>query len=148
MLRPCMAGDLARLRRLFEGAAFPGSGCGNRTFRSILSFTKWLLVTFRVIYLMEMKKTVFGFVGLYGMKPGERLILSIAIFNPEDRGKGYGTEALGLLLPHLGKRGLAGEVIAEVSGTNTRSLSFFKEAGFVVTGSKDDRIVLSKKIGS
>jgi RimJ/RimL family protein N-acetyltransferase len=109
---------------------------------------KWLLLTFQVIYLIEMGKTVLGFVGLYNVKPEKNLNLSVELFNPDDRGKGYGTDALGLLLPYIQEKGLAEEVVAEVSSTNTRSLSFFAKAGFEIIGHKDARIVLSKKLSS
>jgi diamine N-acetyltransferase len=95
---------------------------------------------------MEREKAVLGFVGLYDVKPGKSLKLSITIFNPDDLGKGYGTDALDLLFPYLQKTGLAEEVVAEVAGANTRSLSFFTKAGFEVIGRKDDRIVFLKKL--
>jgi hypothetical protein len=147
-LCPCRARDLSCLRKLFEKATFPIPGAGQKTFRSLPSFAKWLLLTFQVIYLIEIEKTVLGFVGLYNMKPGKSLNLSIALFDPDDWGKRYGTDALGLLLPYLQKKGLAEEVVAEVESTNTPSLSFFAKAGFEIIGHKDDRIVLSKKLSS
>jgi L-amino acid N-acyltransferase YncA len=147
-LRPCRTGDLPCLRKLFEKAALPVPGAGQKTFRSLPSFVKWLLLTFQVIYLIEREKTVTGFVGLYNVKPGKSLNLSIALFDPGDQGKGYGTHALGLLLPYLQKKSLAEEVIAEVESTNARSLSFFAKAGFEIIEHKDDRIVLSKKLSS
>jgi ribosomal protein S18 acetylase RimI-like enzyme len=147
-LRPCRAGDFSCLRKLFEKAAFPIPGAGQKTFRSLPSFVKWLLLTFQIIYLIEREKAVLGFVGLYNVKPGESLYLSIGLFDPDDWGKGYGTDALGLLFPYLQKRGLTKEVVAEVSSTNTRSLSFFAKAGFEIIGNKDDRMVLSKKLSS
>jgi RimJ/RimL family protein N-acetyltransferase len=109
---------------------------------------KWLLLTFQVIYLIEMEKKLLGFIGLYNMKPGKSLNLSIAVFDPDDRGKGYGTDALGLLLPYLQKKGLAEEVVAEVASANMRPLSFLAKAGFEIIGHKDERIVLSKKLSS
>jgi RimJ/RimL family protein N-acetyltransferase len=131
---------------LFEGADFALPETGRKTVYSLPFFTKWLLRTFQVIYLMEVGKTVPGFVGLYDIKPGNSLKLSIAIFSPENRGKGYGTEALGLLIPYLQKKGLAQEVIAEVSSANVGSLSFFSKAGFQITQRSDDRIMLSKNL--
>jgi RimJ/RimL family protein N-acetyltransferase len=131
---------------MFEKGAFPVPGAGQKTFRSLPSFVTWLLLTFQVIYLMEVEKTVLGFVGLYNMEPGKSLNLSIALFDPDNRGKGYGTRALGLLLPYIQKKGLAEKVVAEVASTNTRSLSFFAKAGFEIIGHKDDRIVLSKEL--
>jgi GNAT superfamily N-acetyltransferase len=147
-LRPCGAADLSCLHKLFEEATSPIPGAGQKAFRSLPSFVKWLLLTFQVIYLIEMGEKALGFVGLYKMKPGKSLNLSIALFDPDDWGKGYGTDALGLLLPYLQKKGLAEEVVAEVESTNTPSLSFFAKAGFEIIGHKDDRIVLSKKLSS
>jgi N-acetylglutamate synthase-like GNAT family acetyltransferase len=147
-LRLCRARDFACLRILFEGAASPIPGSGQRTFRSLPSFVKWLLLTFQVIYLIEAEKTTLGFVGLYNMKPAKRLKLSIMMFNPHDRGKGHGRDALELLLTYLQKKGLAEEVVAEVASTNMLSLSFFERAGFEIVEQKDGLIVLSKKLSS
>jgi ribosomal protein S18 acetylase RimI-like enzyme len=147
-LRPCRARDIACLRKQLEEAASSIPEAGQKTFRSLPSFVKWLLLTFQVIYLIEAEKTVLGFAGLYNMKPGKSLNLSIILFNPDNRSRGYGTDVLGLLLPYLQKKGLVEEVVAEVTSANTLSLSFFEKAGFEITEHKDDRIVLSKKLSS
>jgi GNAT superfamily N-acetyltransferase len=147
-LRPCRARDFACFRKQLEEAASSIPDAGQKTFRSLLSFGKWLLLTFQVIYLIEVEKTVLGFAGLYNMKPGKSLKLSIVLFNPDNRSRGYGTDVLGLLLPYLQKKGLVQEVVAEVTSANTLSLSFFEKAGFEITEHKDDRIVLSKKLSS
>jgi RimJ/RimL family protein N-acetyltransferase len=147
-LRPCRARDFACLRKQLEEAASSIPEAGEKTFRSLPSFIKWLLLTFQVIYLIEAEKTVLGFAGLYNMKAGKSLNLSIVLFNPDNRGKGHGTDVLGLLLPYLQEKGLVEEVVAEVTSANTLSLSFFEKARFEITGHKDDRIVLSKKLSS
>jgi L-amino acid N-acyltransferase YncA len=147
-LRPCRAGDLSRLQKLFRDTALPLPDEGLKTLRSFPAFSKWLLFTFQVIYLIEREKSVIGIVGLYDMKPGKSLKLSIAICNPDDRKKGYGAEALGLLFPYFQETGLAEEILAEVSSDNTRSLFFFAKAGFETLKRRDDRIVLLKKLTS
>jgi RimJ/RimL family protein N-acetyltransferase len=140
--------DLSCLRRFFQEADFSLPPAGRKTLHFLPFFTNWLLRTFQLIYLIEWEKTVLGFVGLYDIKPGKSLKLSIAIFSSGNRRKGYGTEALELLLPYLQKKGLAEEVSAEVSGENRQSLSFFTKAGFEITERSDDRITLSRKLSS
>ena len=70
--------------------------------------------TFQVIYLIEIeengKRRVIGFAGLYDMDLGRSLSLSLTLFNPEDRKRGYGEKALTLLL-NLLQRNKAAEVI-------------------------------------
>ncbi len=145
-LRPCGAKDLSCLRRLFDDAAIPLSLKGGKGFRSLPSFAKWLILTFQVVYLIEVAGSVRGFIGLYGMKTGELLKLSISIFSPGDRCKGYGTRALGLLLPYLRRKEFAEEVYADVPKTNGGSLSFFVKAGFEVRGERDGVLLLARKL--
>jgi ribosomal-protein-alanine N-acetyltransferase len=139
-------GDLPRLRRLFAEAAFPFQDEAAKAFRSLPAFAKWLLTTFQVVCLIEAEKTVLGFAGIYDMKPGKSLMLSMVFFSPDDRGKGYGTEALGLLISFIRNRGLAEDVYAEVSCTNAPSLSLLEKAGFEIIRRRDDRLLLSRNL--
>ncbi len=145
-LRPCGAKDLSCLRRLFDDSAFSLSRKGEKGFRSLPSFAKWLVFTFQVVYLIDVDGALRGFIGLYGMKPKEHVKLSIGIFNPEDRRRGYGTRALGLLLPYLQKKRLAEEVFVDVPKSEGGSLQFFKKAGFEVRGERDDVLLLARKL--
>ena len=115
---------------------------------SLLSFYKWIRSRFQVVYVIEMKENgghrVTGFAGLYRMRIGESLWLSLTIFSPEDRSRGYGTKALELLLDLLQKNGAAETVYAEVSKTNVTSLCFLRKLGFEVSRRYEDSFVLEK----
>jgi RimJ/RimL family protein N-acetyltransferase len=89
-----------------------------------------------VVYVIEVEEDgrcrIAGFAGLYNMQIGKSLWLSVAIFNPSDRRRGYGTRVLELLLDLLQRNGAAETVYAEVLKTNTTSLSFLRKLGFEV----------------
>jgi len=104
--------------------------------------------TFRVIYLVEMKENdgcrIIGFLGLYDMELGRHLRVSLTIFNPEDRGRGYGEKALTLLLSLLQENGAAEVVHAEILKSNVPSLQFCRKLGFKVKRLHQDRLLLEK----
>jgi RimJ/RimL family protein N-acetyltransferase len=115
---------------------------------SLLGFYEWLKITFQVIYLIEIKENVgrriVGFTGLYDMQIGKSLWLSLAIFNPRDRRRGYGTRALKLLLDLLQKNGAAETVYAEVLRTNTPSLSFLRKLGFEICNQYEEKFLVKR----
>jgi len=123
----------------------------SKLFPSSLSFRRWLVRTFQVLYLLETRKAgvisdVVGFIGLYGIDPGRSIWLSAGIFNFEDRGKGYGSKGLEILLDYFRESALAKNVFAEVIKTNERSLSFFEKSGFTVRLENEDTFVLEKDL--
>ena len=89
---------------------------------------------------------VIGFAGLYRMKIGESLWLSLTIFSPEDRSRRYGTKALELLLNLLQKNGAAKTVYAEVLETNITSLGFLRKLGFEVSRRYENSFILEKGV--
>jgi len=103
---------------------------------SLLSFYRWLKATFQMVYVIEVKENggnrVAGFAGLYNIRIGRSLWLSLTIFNPKDRKRGYGEQVLGLLLDHFQKNGAAETVYAEVLRTNVPSLCLLRKLGFEV----------------
>jgi RimJ/RimL family protein N-acetyltransferase len=142
--------DLPVLRSLLKPEIFlEASGAEFQT-GSLLSFYKWIRSRFQVVYVIEMKERgghrVIGFAGLYRMRIGESLWLSLTIFSPEDRSRGYGTKALELLLDLLQKNGAAETVYAEVSKTNGTSLWFLRKVGFKVSMRYEDSFILEKKV--
>jgi hypothetical protein len=90
------------------------------------------------------ERRIVGFIGLYKMAVGSTAWLSIAIFKPEDRGRGFGKEAIGLLLDYLQLNGIVERVLVEIFKTNELSLSFFKDSGFEIYGQQKDRFLLEK----
>lgn len=115
---------------------------------SLPGFYKWLRTTFQVIYVIEIKENggqrIVGFTGLYNMKIGKSLWLSLAIFNQKDRRQGYGTKALELLLDLLQKNGAAETVYGDVLKTNTPSLYFLRKLGFEICSEYEERFLLEK----
>jgi len=123
----------------------------SKLFSSSLSFRRWLASTFQVLYLLEIRKNdgivgVVGFIGLYRIDPGRSIWLSTGIFKPEDRGKGYGSKGLEILLDHFRESALAKKVFAEVKITNERSWSFFEKSGFTSRMDNEDTFVLEKDL--
>ena len=142
--------DLFALLPLFTPEIFlDANGCILKA-SSLLGFYKWLKTTFQVVYLIEIEENeghrIVGFAGLYNIKIGKSLWLSLAIFNPRDRRQGYGTRSLELLLDLLQKNGAAETVYAEVSKTNVTSLWFLRKLGFEVSRRYEDSLTLGKKV--
>ena len=106
--------------------------------------------TFQEIYIIEVEeiagRRIIMFGGLYDVKMGESLWLSLTIPNPKDRRRGYGTKALELLLDLLKKNGAAETVYAEVSKMNVPSLCFLRKLGFEVSRRYEDSLILEKKV--
>lgn len=139
--------DLGALHSLFKPESLlEASGIRSKAFGSLLSFSKWLMTAFQVAYVIEVKEPcgfrIIGFTGIYNMKIGRGLWLSITIFNPKDRRQGYGRQALELLLHSLQKIGAAGTVYAEVLKMNDPSLRFLRKLGFEVCAQEEDRFLM------
>jgi len=138
--------DLPALLPLFTPEIFvEASGCEVKA-NSLLGFYKCLKTTFQVIYVIEIEESggprTIGFAGLYNMKIGKSLWLSLAIFKPRDRRQGYGTRALELLLDLLQKNGAAETVYAEVLKRNMPSLRFLRRLGFEVCSRYEEKFLL------
>jgi RimJ/RimL family protein N-acetyltransferase len=141
--------DLSALLPLFTPEIFlEASGCILKA-SSLLGFYKWLKTTFQVIYLIEIEENegprIVGFAGLYNMKIGKSLWLSLVIFNPRDRRQGYGTTSLELLLGLLQKNGATETVYAEVLKSNVPSLRFLGKLGFEVCSRYEEKFLLRTK---
>jgi RimJ/RimL family protein N-acetyltransferase len=141
--------DLPVLHSLFTPEIFLEASGAQLKASSSLSFYRWIKSTFQVVYVIEVEESggcvIAGFVGLYNMKIGQSLWISLTIFSPEHRRRGYGTKALELLLDLLQKKGAAGKIYAKVSRTNVPSLCFLKKLGFEVSRRYEDSFVLEKR---
>ncbi len=144
-LRLCRLRDLRVLHLLFTPEVLPESK--SRSI-SLFSFYRWVKNTFQVIYLIEIeenaRRRVIGFAGLYDIELGRKSRLSLAVFNPEDRGRGYGEKALTLLLRILQENGAAEVVYAEILKNNVPSLRLCKKLGFEISKLYQDRLLLEK----
>ena len=122
--------DIRALQRLFArhavGAGAPGG--------SPIRFWIWLHRTFQWFYTIRLSTRdaapIIGFIGLYGMAHLRWITLSIALFDPRDRARGYGRTALELLFADWRRREVVRQVRVEVSVENRASLAFFNRLGF------------------
>jgi len=143
--------DIFALRPLFNPEVFlSANGLERRVFGSF--FFRWMVTTFQVFYVCEIEESrgrrMVGFVGIYNLEIGRSLYLAIAVFNPEDRGRGYGSRAVGLLLNYLHGHGIAERVCVEVLKTNLDSLRFFEKLGFGVRGQDRYILLLEKSLAT
>jgi len=147
-LRLFRLGDLRTLYSLFTPEIFPEAKESKRNPRSLFSFYRWMKNTFQVVYLVEIEENgrgrIIGFAGLYDIELGRKLRLSLAIFNPEDRGRGYGEKALTVLLRLLHENGAAEAVYAEILKSNVPSLRLCRKLGFKVKRLYQDKLLLEK----
>jgi len=147
-LRLCQLRDLRTLFPLFRLEIFPEGQEAKSKPNSLFSFYRWMKNTFQVIYLMEIEETgghrIIGFAGLYDMELGRKLRLSLAVFNREDRGKGYGEKALTLLLSLLQNNRAAEVVYAEILKSNLPSLRLCRKLGFELKKLHEDTLLLEK----
>ena len=140
ILELCRLRDLPVLHSLFSPEILlEAGGIGHRVFVSLFSFWIWLKRTFHMVYIIEVEemgsRRIIGFAGLYDMKVGESLWLSLTVFDPKDRRRGYGKQAAGLLFECLRKKGRARTVFVEILRENVPSLHFFRKLGFEVHSS-------------
>lgn len=90
-------------------------------------------IEFRLRTLEEDK--LIGFVALHGMEwNNQACLLAIGIGNPEYRGKGYGTEALNLILRYAFYELNLNRVGLDVISYNLPAIKAYEKAGFKVEG--------------
>ncbi len=147
-LRLCRMRDLRTLYPLFTPMIFPEGKGVKRKPNSLFTFYRWIKNTFQVIYLIEIEEKdggrIIGFAGIYDIELGQKLRLSLALFKPEDRGRGYGEKALILLLRLLEEIRAAEAVYVEILKSNVPSLYLCGKLGFKVKKLYQDRFLLEK----
>ncbi len=144
--------DLPTLQSMLTSAILrETNGIEPRAFGSLFSFWFWLRTAFQAVFVMEVeekgRRRIVGFAGLYGMKIGRSLWLSLAVFDPKDRRQGYGKQTIGLLLESFKTQRVARSILVEVSQKNIPSLHFFRNLGFRIFERYKDRLVLEKGEG-
>lgn len=87
-----------------------------------------------------------GLIDLYDFDPSHRRAgIGILILNTENRGKGYGKEALQLILKY-GKTHLhLHQIYASIIEENRSSIELFTKSGFTYTGQRKDWILSNGK---
>lgn len=141
--------DLPALHSLFSADLFTrAAGRSDRPFGSVLSFWMWLRGSFDVVYLAECQETgtrrVVGFVGLYDLRPGRSVRLSMAIFDPAERRRGYGERSMETLCLYLRRRAIVKAVFAEVSRDNAESLAFLSAVKFEMCWQRKGTLILQR----
>jgi len=136
--------DLPRLKTRFDPRLFlQASGRDVRPFRSIFAFHKWLKSMFNLLYLIEIQKgakqRIIGFVGFYRVRPDKHLWMSLAVFDAEDRRRGYGGRTVQLVCDFLQHETGIKRVFVEVAKRNHASLAFFQACSFKQEGERKNR---------
>ena len=125
-------------------------GVEPKTVRSSPLFWRWIRNSFHVFYIIEVAedsgRRIIGFAGLYHMEIRKSLWLSLALFDPKDRGRGYGRQAVGLLLKFFQKDDVVQTVYAEVMKNNPLSLCFCKRLSFELFGERRESFLLKSQI--
>ncbi len=80
-----------------------------------------------------------GLIDLFDFDPkNNRAGIGILILEEENRGKGYGSEALSLMVEYGRTHLHLHQLYANISTENTRSVSLFENQGFKIVGVKKD----------
>jgi RimJ/RimL family protein N-acetyltransferase len=144
--------DLPAVLSLCDPEIFlTASGTYVRAFGSLASLWCWMHKTFQVFYLIELEEKIahriIGFMGIYETELGRRLWVSLALFDPKDRKRGYGQRTLQLLLSSLEEDRIVKRVCGEVLASNTASLRLLQKSGFDVCAQEHGRLLLRKQLG-
>ena len=145
--------DLIALCSLCKPEVFlAASGVPLQVFNSLASFWRWVRTTFQATYVIEVEESdnahrIIGFVGIYKIELGQSLWLSLVLFDPKDRKRGYGQRTLQLLLSNLEEDRTVKRVCGEVLASNTASLRLLKKLGFDVFAQDHGRLLLQKQLG-
>jgi RimJ/RimL family protein N-acetyltransferase len=105
-----------------------------------LFFYCWLRKTFFAAYFIELKKEKIGFIGLYNLAPGESAEISLIVFDPSFRRRGYGTLAFKMLSQNPFTAAFANTFIVRVRTDNEPARSFWRKLGFETVRVEGDTI--------
>jgi len=95
----------------------------------------------RLIISLSSDQTSVGCVDLFDFDPNnQRAGVGILIADAKDRGKGYASEALGLLIEYAFTTLNLHQLYCNVPVNNESSLKLFKNQGFITIGIKKDWI--------
>ncbi len=106
------------------------SGARRPVARSWFQIWWWMKKTYEYLYCIEIASTRIGFLGLYNLRSGEAGEVTLVIFPPPNRGRGYGKGAFALFVGALRQRLPVNKIIARVKPDNLVSLSFWRSLGF------------------
>lgn len=91
------------------------------------------------LVISNYNKVSLGFIDLFDFDPSHRRAgIGILILEAANRQKGYGTEALKLLINYATKHLYLHQLYCNISEDNQASLQLFKKQGFEIVGLKKD----------
>ena len=95
----------------------------------------------RLVICKNQNKQPIGTIDLFDFEPKHlRIGIGILIKDTGNRSKGYGKEALQILIEYCKHTLLLKQVYCNILASNTHSLNLFKSVGFIVSGHKKDWI--------
>lgn len=102
----------------------------------------WIRRTFPVAYCVERQAKVIGFIGLYNLAAGRSSEITLVLFDPVFRRRGFGTLAFNLLSRNSFTKAFANTFIARVRKDNEPALFFWRKLGFKTVRSDKDTMVM------
>jgi diamine N-acetyltransferase len=98
----------------------------------------------RLAICIKESDTAIGLIDLFDFDPrNKRAGIGIVIQNDKDRSKGFGQEALGLLIDYSFKQLQLHQLYANIGSENVSSLNLFTTFGFQKIGVKKDWIYIN-----
>ncbi|PVW16512.1 GNAT family N-acetyltransferase [Marixanthomonas spongiae] len=95
----------------------------------------------RLVICTNNNETAIGFIDLYDFDPKHsRAGVGIVIFSEANKGKGYASEALRLVIRYAVQHLNIHQLYANITEDNQQSIRLFEKAGFVKNGIKKDWI--------
>jgi ribosomal protein S18 acetylase RimI-like enzyme len=114
---------------------------------SWIFFYWWLRKIFFAAYCIERESRTIGFIGLFNLVPGESSELSLVLFDPAFRRRGYGTRAFEMLSQSYFMAAFANTFIVRVRKDNEPAFSFWRKLGFETVRDDKDIIVMELRGG-
>ena len=153
LLRQIKQGDLALRRLRISDGPFLSRTLGRedilrssgvcRPGRSPwIFFHWWLRKTFFVAYCIELQLRTIGFIGLFNLVPGASAEVSLVLFDPVFRRRGYGSRAFTMLSGNTFTKAFAHTFIVRVRKDNESARSFWTKLGFETVRVDGDTIVM------
>lgn len=100
----------------------------------------------RLVICDQKTESTLGLIDLFDFEPmHHRAGVGILIGKNDNRGKGYGTEALNLIISYAEKHLALHQLYANIAADNKHSIELFEKAGFQQVGIKKDWNLFKRK---
>ena len=97
----------------------------------------WIRNTYDLAWCIEIDSQPTGFAGVFHLRPGESAEVSLMVFKPELRGRGYGGTVFRMIAEMLALKTGIKLFIVRVRNDNVAALSFWLKMGFEYAGRED-----------